>query len=100
MSVKTFDELMNMIKDKVGDATDDETLQFIEDVSDTLNDAESRANDSTDWKTKYETNDKEWREKYKARFFSGSVQEEDKSPEDEEEEPESPKTFDDLFKEG
>ena len=29
--------------------------------------------DTTDWKAKYEQNDNEWREKYKARFFEGDA---------------------------
>lgn len=68
--VKTKDEILGSIKDKFKDDTSDETISFIEDVTDTINDLENKAQDETDWKSKYEENDKEWREKYKERFFS------------------------------
>ena len=51
-----------------------------------------------DWKTKYEENDKMWRERYTTRFFSKEP-EPDPKPEPEPE-PEVKKTFSDLFKEG
>ena len=96
MAVKSKEELMALIKDKFGDDTSDETLAFLEDVSDTFNDLETKASgDGEDWKAKYEQNDKEWREKYKQRFFSA---EPDSNPDpDPEPEDNSPKTFDDLF---
>lgn len=60
---------MTMITARVGEDTSDEAISFMEDVTDTLNDYESKlAGDGTDWKTKYEENDKQWREKYIARF--------------------------------
>ena len=62
--VKTKDELLASIKDRFKDDTSDETISFIEDVSDTINDLETKASDETDWKSKYEENDKQWREKY------------------------------------
>ena len=86
------EELLEKVRTYVGDRTDDESLSLIEDVNDTV--VES---DSEDWKTKYDELDKTWREKYKARFFSGKHEEtEDESEEDSEEEKES---YDDLFEE-
>ena len=97
MSVRTKDEIMKFIKDRTQDDTSDETLAFIEDVNDTFNDYDSKLHDSTDWKQRYEDNDKQWREKYRDRFFSGDDNNSavnNPEPEDEEEEP---KTFTDLF---
>lgn len=71
MAVKTKEEIMNFIKERTKDDTSDETLAFIEDVNDTFNDYDTKVHDSTDWKQKYEDNDKQWREKYRNRFFSG-----------------------------
>lgn len=71
MAVLSHDDFMNAVKGLAGDNADDSTLAMIENFTDTFNDLESRANDTTDWKTKYEQNDNEWREKYKARFFEG-----------------------------
>lgn len=97
MAVRNKEEILEAIKTRVGEQTDDETISFLEDVSDTLTDLETKANgDGEAWKTKYEENDKSWRERYTNRFFS-------KEPEpdpDPDPEPEVKKTFSDLFKEG
>lgn len=91
MAVLSFDELIAKIKTKIGEDTSDESIELLEDVTDTFN----ANNDGEDWKTKYEENDKEWRKKYIDRF-SGSGGNE---PEEEEEEEEEKATFEDLFKE-
>ena len=93
--VKTKEEILEQIKTRLGEDTSDEALSFIEDITDTINDYETRATDTTDWKQKYEDNDKQWRERYKERFFSGENPEEQ---EEEEVETEPPMSFDDLFK--
>lgn len=100
--VKTKDELLNILKERIGEDTSDEALAFIEDITDTITDFEKRADgDGVDWKKKYEDNDAEWRAKYKERFFSGELAKEDKMPEEPEgaEEPEK-LTYDNLFKTG
>lgn len=73
MAVLSHDDFMNAIRGLAGDNADDETLTMIENFTDTFNDLETRASDTTDWKSKYEQNDSEWREKYKARFFEGNA---------------------------
>lgn len=97
MSVLSREELMDRINAMVGESDDDDTLSFIEDVTDTLTDLENKANgDGVDWKAKYEQNDAEWRKKYKDRFFnSGTDPEPDPEPDTEPE----PITFDELFEE-
>ena len=96
MAVKSKEEIMTLIKDKIGDDTSDETLAFLEDVSDTFKDLETKASgDGEDWKAKYEQNDKEWRERYTQRFFSAEPDpnlDPDPEPEDN-----TPKTYDELF---
>lgn len=96
MAVRTREEILESIRTRVGEATDDETIAFIEDVTDTLTDLETKANaDGEDWEKKYRENDESWRKKYTERFFS-------KEPEpepDPDPEPEPIKTFADLFKE-
>ena len=96
--VKSRDEILEIIRARVGDDNSDETLSFIEDIADTMNDYESRLADSPDWKTRYEENDKEWRKKYKDRFFNAPVKDEEVI--EEEITDETPKKFEDLFKEG
>lgn len=97
MAVRNKEEILEAIKTRVGEQIDDETISFLEDVSDTFTDLETRANGGgEDWKTKYEENDKSWRERYTNRFFSKEPEPEPKP----EPEPEVKKTFSDLFKEG
>ena len=95
MAVRTKDEILELVKARVGDDSSDEVIEFIEDITDTLNDYQARLSDSTDWKAKYEENDAEWREKYKARFFGKEV---DENEIDDEEEDKSMK-YEDLFEE-
>ena len=101
MAVRTIEEILESVKSRVGDSTEDADIEFIEDVSDTLNDLSSKASGQEDWKTKYEENDKAWREKYKERFFSSEENEKDELEDnkDIEMKDDKPKTFADLFKE-
>lgn len=96
MAVKTIEEILEEIKARVGEQTDDETIAFLEDVTDTFSDLETNAKgDGTDWKAKYEENDAEWRKKYTERFYSS-----DHDPDPEPPKPEdnkTPKTFAELF---
>lgn len=99
MGVKTREEILESFKTILGENPDDESISFLEDVTDTLDDFEKRANgDGTDWKSKYEENDASWRKKYTERFFSGEPNPEPK-PEPKPEPDNTPKTFSDLFKE-
>lgn len=99
MAVKTREEILESFKTRLGENPDDESISFLEDVTDTLDDFEKRANgDGTDWKSKYEENDASWRKKYTERFFSGEPNPEPK-PEPNPEPDNTPKTFSDLFKE-
>lgn len=102
MAIRTKEEILNSIKEIIGDNTDDNSLALIEDINDTYDDFTTRTNDSTNWKQKYEDNDKEWRNKYKERFYKGSTKKEE--PIDDEEldvEDEKPKilTYENLFTE-
>ena len=94
--VKSRDEILEIIRGCIGDDNSDEALSFIEDITDTMNDYESRLADSTDWKTRYEENDKNWRERYKERFFSNEIDETEITATEVVDE--TPTTFEDLFK--
>jgi hypothetical protein len=99
MAVKTREEILESFKTRLGENPDDESISFLEDVTDTLDDFEKRAKgDGTDWKTKFEENDASWRKKYTERFFSGEP-EPDPKPEPKPEPDNTPRTFSDLFKE-
>ena len=73
MAIRTQEELMTQIRARIGDDNSDEALGLLEDISDTFGDLSKKATpDGEDWKQKYQDLDKEWRDKYKARFFEGS----------------------------
>ena len=96
MAVKTREEILAELKARVGEQTGDETIAFLEDVTDTLSDLETKAKgDGTDWKAKYEENDAEWRKKYTERFYSSDPNPDPgpSKPDD----PPKPKTFAELF---
>lgn len=96
MAVKTREEILEEVKARVGEQTDDETIAFLEDVTDTLYDLETKAKgDGTDWKTKYEENDKEWRKKYTERFYSSDPNTDNEPPK--QDDTPKPKTFAELF---
>lgn len=70
MAVLGREEYFNRVNRIIGDDTSDESLQFIEDMTETYDFLETKRNESDiDWEKKYEENDKAWREKYRRRFF-------------------------------
>lgn len=100
MAIRSKDEILEQIQVRFGEDTSDEVISFLEDVTDTFTDLETRASgDGVDWKAKYEENDNEWRQKYRDRFFSPEVNdnEGDDTIDTNLDDIEKPKTFDDLF---
>lgn len=93
MSKLSKDELIEKVKKYVGDRTDDETIEIIEDISDSVD-----SSDADEWKQKYEDNDKMWRDKYISRFVEKKEYELDTPTEHEEEEKEY-SSYNDLFEE-
>ena len=106
MAVRTRDELMEMVRNRIGEDNSDEALAMLEDMTDSLNDYEARINEAGDWKTKYNENDAAWRQRYRERFENQPAVEE---PTDIvgfvaqentvviEDEPDEPETYEDLF---
>ena len=92
MAKLSKDELIEKVRKYVGDRTDDETIEIIEDISDSID-----SSDADEWKQKYEENDKMWRDKYISRFLEKKEDELDTPAEHEEEEKEY-NSFEDLFK--
>ena len=93
MAKLSKDELIEKVRKYVGDRTDDETIEIIEDISDSID-----SSDADEWKQKYEENDKMWRDKYISRFVEKKEDELDTPTEHEEEEKEY-NSFEDLFEE-
>lgn len=91
MSVRTREEILEAIRSRIGEDTSDESISLLEDITDTMEDYETRVADKTDWKNKYDELDATWRRKYIERF-SGKTGEDIKDDSE-------PRTFDELFTE-
>lgn len=73
MAILNRDEFFNRLHDRIGSDTSDESISFLEDMTDTYNSLEQSANgDGTDWRQKYEELDEAWKKRYRHRFFSGN----------------------------
>ena len=96
MAIKSITEIIDSARTLIGENTSDEARGFMDDLSDTMSDFDSKTKDATNWKQKYEDNDATWRKRYADRF-SGKVEEE---PDESYELPDPPKkTYLDLFTE-
>ena len=91
MAKLSKDDLIEKVRKYVGDRKDDETIEIIEDISDSID-----SSDADEWKQKYKDNDKMWRDKYISRFVEKKEDELDTPTEHEEEEKEY-NSFEDLF---
>lgn len=100
MAVLSREEYIKAINNRIGDAVDDDAIKFLEDMTDTFDNAV--ASSGEDWKKKYEENDNEWRRKYRDRFMNSNVQSESEETmevagETEAVTEESETSFDDIF---
>ncbi len=91
MAKLSKDELIEKVKKYVGDRTDDETIEIIEDITDSID-----TSDADEWKRKFEENDKMWRDKYVSRFFD-KKEEDLETPTEHEEEEKEYNSYEDLF---
>lgn len=101
-------ELMEKIKVLVGERTDDEALNALKDISETVESYSTT--DADEWKKKYEdkekelkNNDEEWRKKYRDTFFGKGTEQIEKEIEKQEEKQDEKDrantiTLDDLIK--
>lgn len=69
MAIRKYDEIMEIVKNRIGEDTTDEAISFVEDISDTFNDLQTRLNEAGDWKAKYDELDESWRTRYRNRFY-------------------------------
>lgn len=96
---KSRDEILTAIREIIGDNNSDEAIALIEDVTDSFTDEES------EWKRKYEENDRDWRKRYMDRFMNPEPMPETTPEKVIEDNTEDVKTelndvtFDDLFEE-
>lgn len=92
MAILKKEDFLNRIKEYVGEDTSDDAISFVQDVTETINDYESRGEDAAEV-------EKRWRKKYIDAFFMKDKEKEE-SDEEVEEEEEKKYTYDKLFKEG
>lgn len=99
--VKTREEIIELIRNRIGDSTEDSDIELLEDVSDTLNEYENRLKDDTDWKRRYDENDANWRRRYIDRFKNAGEYKEKREEEEADEENEEVviKGYEELFRE-
>lgn len=99
--IKSKEEILATIKDRIGDDASDEALTLLEDITDTFTDLETKAKgDGKDWKAEAERIDTEWRAKYRDRFFSDPVDDPTPDPEPDSSVDETlSMTFEKLFEE-
>ena len=101
MAILSKDEYMKRLHERIGTASDDESISFVEDMSDTFNDLERRANDTSgeNWEKKYHDLDESWRARYMHRFQTGfdSMNPNSNDSEDEKEKRPEDVKIDDLF---
>ena len=101
MAILKKEELINKLSAYIGEDNSDAAIEILEDVTDTIDaggDADELIKEVEELKIKVEETDKEWREKYKARFLEGS-EDPGEPEEEEEEEVEEKTTYDELFEE-
>lgn len=99
MAVKTREEILEAIKSKIGEDTSDDSISLLEDITDTIDDYETRVADKTDWKNKYDELDATWRKKYIERFSGKSGEDIKNEQEEQIKDDNEPRTFDELFTE-
>ena len=77
----------------IGDRTDEDSVKFIEDMTDTYNGLEADKNVSvTEWEQKYNALNETWSKRYKDRFSETIVENKEQKKDET-----SPTSFDDLF---
>ena len=88
--VRSVEEMMDIVRQRIGESTEDSDISFIEDISDTLNAG------NLEEVERLKSENEELRKKYRDRFFEKKEVKEEET--EKEEEPEKT-TFEDLFKE-
>ena len=77
----------------IGDRSDEDSVKFIEDMTDTYNGLEADKNVSvTEWEQKYNALNETWSKRYKDRFSETIVEKKEQKKDEA-----SPTSFDDLF---
>lgn len=96
MPVLDKEKYFTRLHERIGTDTSDEAISFLEDMTDTYNELEKRANSNdSGWEKKYHDLDEAWKAKYRHRFMNSDGG--NYVPEKEEITETKEVTFDDLF---
>lgn len=95
MAILNRDELSNRLKEMFGDQDDEQSLTFMEDLSDTLDEYERNSNAERVSQLEGELSD--LRDKYRERFFTPRDEQEEPEPKPKDEEEPKKLTFESLF---
>lgn len=68
MAVRTREEILESLRGRFGDEPTDDDIAMLEDITDTFTDFEEKTSDATNWKNKYEENDKAWKKNIQTVF--------------------------------
>lgn len=99
MAVRTKEEIIASLQALAGENITDEVVALVEDIADTMDSVGTPPVDN-EWEQRYNDLDKQWKEKYLARFSEGTTKPVEETVQVKEEETEeSPQNFDDLFTE-
>lgn len=91
--VRSVEEMMDIVRQRIGESTEDSDISFIEDISDTLNAG------NLEEVERLKSENEELRKKYRDRFFETKAVKVEEPEEPEEPENTEKTTFEDLFKE-
>lgn len=97
MPVLSREQFFNRVHERVGNDTSDDSISFLEDMTDTFNDLERKSHGTgEDWEKRYHELDESWKAKYRHRFLNSDGG--NYSPMDREEKEEVKEvTINDLF---
>lgn len=72
MATLNREQYFEKLRTIIGDRSDAESIQALEDLTDTYNSFEKGVKgDGIDWEAKFRENDKAWAERYRNRFMYG-----------------------------
>lgn len=75
MGILNREEFFAKLESRLSNDTSDEGIAFLEDMTDTYNDLERKANgDGVDWEARCREIDESWKKRYRHRFFSGGCE--------------------------
>lgn len=70
--ILTKEDFNNIVKTLVGERTDDEALEIVQNLTDTYADMEAKSANAISYEQKLKDLDEEWRKKYRDTFYNNN----------------------------